>query len=172
MAIPSIPITVRDVTIVIRDGTTPTPLETTIQYEGEGTFSVDGVKEGNLDLDVFRDRDVIYALREGPQQPETVSLELDATTIYEGTDKIAADAIQKTGAFAAGVSTWGTNAADPWTVEILVTFEGTDRGAGSDQTWTFPYFRGECGFKEGRPAKWSITGTAYPKSGTAASTRT
>jgi hypothetical protein len=164
MTIPSIPIIRRDGTLTIKDAT-GSPITATLAYE-EGDFQIGGLTQGDLDLMEFRDRGDIYSARTTDQRVLEFSFSCHATALTDATAHIL-DAVRKTGAYASGVSTWGTNVADPWMVTIVLAVEGTDRG-GSDQTLTLTYCRCEADFAEGDPAKLSIKGKAFPKGATAA----
>ena len=168
MAIPTIPITLRDVVVTFEDAT-GTPISATAIYE-EGNFSISGMQEGDKAVNVFKDRGDIYSARYGEQEAVDVSITLHATTIYEGTDTIPLDAVNKTGAFSGGISTWGTETVDPWMVKIVAAVEGVDRGD-TDKTITIPYFRGTASISDGNPMTIEISGQAYPKGATAAVTR-
>ncbi len=169
MAIPEKRITVRDVKIEFEDATAVTPISGEVVYEGEGSLSISGLQQGDAELLIFYDRDMISDVRLGQQQPVDISFNYEATTLLEGTEKIPLDAVRKTGAFLAGVSTWGVNAADPWLIKLKFTIEGTDRG-GADQVVTIPYFRGKANISEGKPMTIEISGQALPKGATAAVT--
>jgi len=168
MAIPTVPICLRDVVVTFSDAT-GTPISATAVYE-EGNFSISGMQEGDKAVNYFRDRGDVYGARYGDQEPVDVSITLHATTVYEGTEKIPLDAVNKTGAFSAGASTWGTEDVDPWHVRIVAAVEGADRG-GADQTITIPYFRGKATISDGSPMTIEISGQAWPKGATAAVTR-
>lgn len=159
------PMTMRDGTITIKDAT-GSPITATVQYE-DGDFAVEGLKTNDRATTPYADRGTIYALREGAHEPVSFSFSAHLLELTDGTRKTIYDAFRKTGAFASGVSTWGTNAADPWTVTVVLAIEGSDRG-GDDETVTMTYCRGEVSFSEGDPSKISIKGTAYPKDSTAA----
>ena len=158
------PITKRDGTLTIKDAT-GSPITCTVQYE-DGDFSVT-FKKADRGMLTFLDRGTMYAVREGDHEAVEFSFSCHALELTDATRKTVVDAFMGTGAFAAGVSTWGTNTADPWTVTVVLAIEGTDRG-GDDETITMTYCRGEVTFAEGDPAKINIKGTSYPKDSTKA----
>ncbi len=80
------------------------------------------------------------------------------------------DAFRKTGGFASGVSVWGTNTADPWTVIVVLTLERTDAGGAADRTITLNQCRAEMTWTEGNPMRCQVKGKAYPKGATSAVT--
>lgn len=169
MAIPSIPIIPKDISSITFSDATGTPISGTVSYS-ECNISISSIRQGGREVETYANKDdQIYAARLGPQQSVEISFSVDATELLNASDKLLVDAIRKTGAFAAGVSTWGSDVADPWMLAVVLAVEGTDRG-GVDQTITFPYFRGEVNLEVGRPSKWQVTGTAYPKGATAAMT--
>ena len=158
------PVSVRDVSFTLSDAT-GTPISTTIQFE-EGDLSIDGFQEGNAPLQYFYDRHTIYAARKGPDEVLSFSFSCDANQITHATEALAIDAANKSGAFAAGVSTWGANADDPWTVKCVITIERTDSGGAADETYTFDYVRLKASWAEGDRAQWSFSGEIVPKNGT------
>lgn len=159
------PLTKRDGTITIKDAT-GSPITTTVQYE-DGDLSIEGIKFGDRSSTAFMDRGVQYGLREGDNEPVSFSFSAHAMEFTDATRKTIIDACRKTNTFSAGVSTWGTNAADPWTVTVVFAAEGTDRGA-EDETVTFTHCKLEVSFAEGDPGKLSVKGTSYPKDSTSA----
>lgn len=159
------PMTKRDGTITIKDAT-GSPITCTVQYE-DGDFSIEGIRYGDRAKTAYLDRGTQYGLREGDHQPVSFSFSAHLLELTDGTRKTIYDAARKTGAFAAGVSTWGTNPADPWTVTVVLAIEGSDRG-GDDETVTMTYCEIEVSFAEGDPNKISVKGTSYPKDSTSA----
>jgi hypothetical protein len=162
MALLAEPVTARDVVITLEDAT-GTPIVCTVQFE-EGDLSIDGFEQGNAPVNWFRDRGVIYAGRLADEEPISISFSCDANEITDATEKLVSDALNKTGAFASGVSTWGAN-AEIWTVKMTVTIERTNFGGASDDVFTFDYFRGKAAWAEGDRARWTISGVAVPKNG-------
>lgn len=156
------PVSVRDVVITLEDAT-GTPISVTVEFE-EGDLSIDGFEEGNAPVNWFRDRGQIYAGRLADEEPISISFSCDANQITHATETLVPDALNKTGAFASGVSTWGAN-AEIWTVKMTVTIERTNFGGSADETFVFDYFRGKAAWAEGDRARWTISGVAVPKNG-------
>jgi len=169
MAIPTKPITARDGTISIQDGTAPTPLDVTIVYE-DGDFQIAGLNKSGRDQVEFRDRSDVYDLRDTDQRVHEFSFSCILTALTDAAADHVLDMIRRTGSFAAAVSTWGANAADPYTLTVVLSIEGADRG-GSDQTVTLTYATLEADIAEGGTGagmKLSVKGKAFPKGATAA----
>jgi len=159
--------TKRDGTITIKDATS-SPISCTVQYE-DGTMSIEGLTKGGFADLSFKDRGVTYSLRDGDDHEVTFSFDAHLLEITDASRKTISDAFLKTGAFSAGVSTWGTNTSDRWAVTVTFAIEGTDRG-GDDEVITMLYCSGEVSWAEGEPSKISIKGKAYPKDSTLAVT--
>lgn len=62
MPISSVVKNFRDGTITISDGTTPTPLTMTVQFEG-GDFALSGLSQGNTEATTYLDRGVLGSVR-------------------------------------------------------------------------------------------------------------
>ena len=168
MAIPTQPIIARDGVIPVY-AATATPIVATAIYEN-GDFSIEGITQAGLDVQEFRDRGQVYGLRGTDDKILDFSFSFDMTEITHATDATVMDAFRKTGAFAAGVSTWGANTADPRTVTVKLAIERTDAGGAADRTITLTYCRAEQTWTEGNPMRCSIKGRAFPKGATAAAT--
>ena len=159
------PATKRDGVITIKDAT-GSPITCTVQYE-DGDLSIEGMQEGDRGVTNYLDRGDSYGLRTMDHVPVSFSFSAHLLEFTDATRKTVRDAATKKGAYASGVSTWGTNVADPWTVTVVFAMEGTDRG-GDDETITLTYCRLEISFSEGDPDKISVKGTSYPKDSTSA----
>lgn len=104
--------------VAMKDAT-GTPISASLS-PSMGDFSYSGAESGNAEAIAIYNRGEYYGLVEGDDKTITGSI----TVIHDGdltdaTNKLAIDAVMKTGAFSAGVST------DPglvvWTTDIVLT---------------------------------------------------
>jgi hypothetical protein len=149
----------RDGTITITDGTTPTAITMTVEYEA-GDFSIDGINEGLTDTTVYLDRGEFGSLRKTNRTFPTFNFSANFTDLSDATNKTLYDAVRKTGAFAAAVSTLGAN-ADAMTYRVVFTVEGTNFGDSADHVLTMADVRLSASIAEGDPDTISISGTVY-----------
>lgn len=149
----------RDATILIEDGTTPTALGVTVQFEA-GDFSADGFTEGLVDVTTYLDRGEMGSLRKLSRTFPTFSFTAQMTDLSDATDKLIFDIVRKAGAFSSAKSTLGTN-ADVYTLKVTFTVEGTNFGDSADHVLILNDCRLSIGVSEGDPNSFSISGTVY-----------
>ena len=162
MALSAIPMIPRDGAITIEDNTGGTPLKHTVTYE-DGDFQLDAVEEGYMQSVVLKDRGMHYALRKTEEQDLTFTFTAHATDFSDATEKTLWDVVMKTGAFASGVSTFGSN-ADAWTTKVTFTVEATNYGASADHVIAMNKVRCSISFSEGVPGKFTVKGVIYSPS--------
>ena len=149
----------RDGTLLIGDGTTPTPIDITIQYEA-GDFSIDGLNEGLVETTAYLDRGVFATLRKTNASFPTFTFSAHFTDLSDSTSKTIYDVVRKTGAFASAVSTLGAN-ADAMTYKVTFTIEGTNFGDSADHVLVLNDCRLSVSIAEGDPTSFSVSGTVY-----------
>ena len=110
MAVSSVVKNFRDGTILIEDGTTPTPISLTVQYEA-GDFSITGLNQSNTEATTYLDRGELGSVRKTSRTFPTFSFSAHMTDLSDATDKLLWDAVNKTGAFASAGGCAGFNAA-------------------------------------------------------------
>ena len=110
---------------------------------------------------MYLDRGDFGSLRYTNFTPPTFSFTAYMTEVSDATNKNLMDAVSKTGAFAAGVSTLGSAASVPWTLNVTWTIEGTDDGDASDHVIALTNCHLKIDAKEGDPNTFSISGTCY-----------
>jgi hypothetical protein len=155
MAISSVVKNFRDGTIVISDATSPSPLSLTIQFES-GDFSISGLNQGNFEITKYLDRGDLGTVRKTNRSFPTGSFSCHMTDLSDGTDRLIWDAVNKSGAWASGVSTLGTY-ADVWAVQIVITVEGSNFGATeTDHVLTLGSCHCSIDFAEGDPNSFTI----------------
>jgi hypothetical protein len=159
MAISSTIKNFRDGVLLIGDGTTPTPIDITIQYEA-GDFSIDGLNEGLVETTAYLDRGVFATLRKGNASFPTFTFSAHFTDLSDSTSKTIYDVVRKTGAFASAVSTLGAN-ADAMTYKLTWTCEGTNFGDSADHVLVLNDCRLSVSIAEGDPTSFSVSGTVY-----------
>jgi hypothetical protein len=79
--------------------------------------------------------------------------------LSDATDKLIFDAINKTGAFSAALST--ITGSDVYGLKITLTIEGTNFGDTSDHVIVMNNCHCTIDFSEGDPNTYSISGTVY-----------
>jgi len=149
----------RDGNLLIGDGTTPTPIDITIQYEA-GDFSIDGLNEGLVETTAYLDRGVFATLRKTNASFPTFTFSAHFTDLSDSTSKTIYDVVRKTGAFASAVSTLGAN-ADAMTYKLTWTCEGTNFGDATDHVLVLNDCRLSVSIAEGDPTSFSVSGTVY-----------
>lgn len=159
MAISSVVKNFRDGTITISDGTSPTPLSLTVQYEA-GDFSIDGFKQGLTDVTTYLDRGEMGSLRKTSRTFPTFTFSAHFTDLSDATNATIYDIVSKSGSFASAVSTGGST-ADVYTLKVVLTVEGTNFGDSADHVLTLNDCHLSCSFSEGDPDSYSISGTVY-----------
>ncbi|NBV19949.1 hypothetical protein [Janthinobacterium sp.] len=164
MALSAVPMIPRDAVITIEDNTGGTPLKATVTYE-DGDFSFDPVEEGYMSTVILKDRGMHYAIRKTEEQDLSFTFSAHATDFSDATEKTLWDVVMKTGAFASGVSTFGSN-ADAWTTKLTFTVEATNYGLSADHVVTFTKCRCSISFAEGIPGKFTIKGMIFNPSST------
>ena len=158
MAISSVVKNFRDGTILIEDGT-GTPLAVTVQFEA-GDFSLSGLNQGNVEATTYLDRGELGSVRKTSRTFPTFSFSAHMTDLSDATDKLLWDAVNKTGAFSAAVSTGGT-ASDVYMLKVTFTVEGTNFGDSADHVMILNNCRLSLDLSEGDPNSFSISGTVY-----------
>jgi hypothetical protein len=79
--------------------------------------------------------------------------------LSDATDKLIFDAINKTGAFAAALST--ITGSDVYGLKITLTIEGTNFGDTAHHVIVMNGYHCSIDFAEGDPNSFSISGTVY-----------
>lgn len=158
MAVSSVVKNFRDGTILIEDGT-GTPLAVTVQYEA-GDFSITGLNQGNTEATTYLDRGELGTVRKTSRTFPTFSFSAHMTDLSDNTDKLLYDAVNKTGAFAAAVSTGGT-ASDVYMLKVTLTIEGTNFGDSADHVMILNNCHLSIDFAEGDPNSFTLNGTVY-----------
>jgi len=148
----------RDGTITISDGTTPTPLSLTVQYEA-GDFSITGLNQGNTEATTYLDRGDLGSVRLTSRTFPTFSFTAHMTDLSDATNKTLWDAVNKTGAFATAVST--ITGSDVYGLKVLLTVEGTNFADPSDHVLELNGCHMTLDFSEGDPNSFSLNGTVY-----------
>lgn len=159
MAISTVIKNFRDGTILVEDGTTPTALAVTVQFE-TGDFSGEGFSESQHEVTAYTDRGDFASLRKTVQTYPSFSFSCHMSDLHDATDKLIWNIINKTGAFSAAKSTLGTS-ADVYTVDITLSIEGTNYGDTADHSLKLEDCRCTIGLSEGDPNSFSISGVCY-----------
>lgn len=153
MAISTVVKNFRDGSIQAKDGT-GTPLTVTVQFEN-GDLSLSGTNQGNYEHTKYLDRGELGSIRKTNRMFPTGSFTCQMTDLSDATDRLIWDIVNKTGAFASAVSTLGAN-ADLYTLDIVLTIEGTNFGDSADHVLTMEDCRCSIDFAEGDPNSFTI----------------
>lgn len=148
MAYSTAPKVRRDGVIKLRDGTTPTPISLTVDYE-EGNFSFEQTKS---DRTIIRDRGTIKSVRRGDDQPITGSFTIYMRQFTSASAGSVLDFINKTGSYAANVSSSSAVSTDEYAINIIFEVDGDAVGdSDGDTLATFDTCICVASFSEGDP---------------------
>ena len=147
-------------TLVISDGTTPTAISLTLDCDN-GDLSITGLAETQNEVAAYECRGDLISIAHTNRTYPTFTLTAKMAEFTLASGGTVADALLKIsgGAFAAAVSTSANT--DVYTVDLLLTVEGTDFGDASDHTATITDAHCTVDFSEGDPNQFSISGTVY-----------
>lgn len=148
----------RDGAIILKDGT-GTPIAVTIEFES-GDFSISGLSaNSNTEVTTYLDRGSLGSVRLTSQSFPTWSFTAHMVEFSDAVTKTLWDAVNKTGTFAAAISTI-TN-SDVFGLDCVINIEGTTLGEATDHTLTLVGNRITLDFAEGDPNSFTINGTCF-----------
>jgi hypothetical protein len=148
----------RDGQIILKDAT-GTPIAVTIEFES-GDFSISGLSaNSNTEVTTYLDRGSLGSVRLTSQSFPTWSFTAHMVEFSDAVTKTLWDAVNKTGTFAAAVSTI-TN-SDVYGLDCVINIEGTTLGEATDHTLTLVGNRITLDFAEGDPNSFTINGTCF-----------
>jgi hypothetical protein len=148
----------RDGQIVLKDGT-GTPIAVTIEFES-GDFSISSLSaNSNTETTTYLDRGSLGSVRLTSQSFPTWSFTCHMVEFSDAVTKTVWDAVNKTGTFAAAISTI-TN-SDVYGLDCVINIEGTTLGEATDHTLTLVGNRITLDFAEGDPNSFTINGTCF-----------
>jgi hypothetical protein len=154
MAYSTAPKVRRDGVIKLRDGTTPTPVSLTVDYE-EGNFSFEQTK---ADRTIIRDRGTIKSVRKGDDQPITGSFTIYMRQFTSSSAGSVLDFINKTGSYSSNVSASSTVSTDEYSINIVFEVDGNAVGdSDGDTLATFDTCICTASFAEGDPNTITIS---------------
>jgi hypothetical protein len=148
MAYSTAPKVRRDGIIKLKDGTSPTPIEITVDYE-EGNFSFEQTK---ADRTIIRDRGTIKSVRKGDDQPITGSFTIYMRQFTSSSAGSVLDFINKTGSYSSNVSASSAVSTDEYAINIVFEVDGDAVGdSDGDTLATFDTCICTASFSEGDP---------------------
>ena len=154
MAYSTAPKVRRDGVIKLRDGTTPTPISLTVDYE-EGNFSFEQTKS---DRTIIRDRGTIKSVRRGDDQPITGSFTIFMRQFTSSSAGSVLDFINKTGSYSSNVSASSAVSTDEYAINIVFEVDGDAVGdSDGDTLATFDTCICTASFAEGDPNTITIS---------------
>ena len=160
MAYSAIPKTKRDGLITLLDGTGGSPITLDVAYEdGNFTFS-DPQQFSEL---VIMDRGNFAAIRKQDEQAKTGSFSFHFRQFTDGVNPGSVrDFINKTGAYAANISTGlsGVPYIEHYTIDIKYTADSPDAGE-ADHIVTLAKCICSLDFSEGDPSSFTLNFTCY-----------
>ncbi len=160
MAYSTVPKTKRDGVIQLIDGT-GSPVTLDVAYE-DGNFSFSDPQQFS-EL-VVMDRGNFSAVRRQDEQAKTGSFSFHFRQFTDGSEAGSVrDFINKTGAYAANVSTGlvGVPYVEHYTIDIKYQAEGTDFGDDADHSVTLAKCVCSLDFSEGDPSSFTLNFTCY-----------
>lgn len=145
-------IDLKDATIKILDGTTPTPNEITVKI-GEGNLTY--TEKRNIEY--VKDRGELDTTREGDEEPTELSIDAvwEEITASAGLPPSIKDAIKGVGEASTWVSTGGD--CEPYAVDVVVEVD-VSCGTVEDEQLTFSEFRYEQVDHDLRAGTFAISG--------------
>ena len=154
MAYSTAPKVRRDGVIKLRDGTSPTPVSLTVDYE-EGNFSFEQTKS---DRTIIRDRGTIKSVRRGDDQPITGSFTIFMRQFTSSSAGSVLDFINKTGSYSGNVSSSSAVSTDEYAINIIFEVDGDAVGdSDGDTLATFDTCICTASFAEGDPNTITIS---------------
>ena len=160
MATSIIPKHFTDGSVTLKDGT-GTPVTLSVPFT-MGDCAISGLAQDALGraTNAYETRGVLVGLRRGAREYPTFSMSVMVADLSDGSNTTILDFIRKKGSYAANVSTTATT-GDVYTIDIVVTIEGTDFGDAADHTFTLEDVDCRADFSEGEPNTLTINGTIY-----------
>jgi hypothetical protein len=149
-----------DGSVTFKDGT-GTPVTLSVPFT-MGDCSISGLAQDALGraTNAYETRGVLVGLRRGAREYPTFSMSLMVPDVSDGSNVTPLDFIRKKGAYTSNVSTT-TALGDVYTIDIVLTIEGTDLGDAADHTFTLEDVDCRADFAEGEPNTLTINGTIY-----------
>lgn len=147
--------------IAIADGTTPTALSCTVQFD-QADLSVSQISPNLRDQAAYSTRGRLRSLRMTDRVYPSGSLSLMMTEFTDGTNGNVLDMLHGTSGtpYASRVSTT-TAKGDLMTFDIVITIEGTDLGDSADHTITLEDCHIVPDFAHGDPNTITLNFTMY-----------
>lgn len=150
-----------DGSVTFKDATSPSPVTLVVPFT-MGDVAISGLAQDALGraTNAYEARGVLVGLRRGAREYPTVSMSLMLPDLSDATNTTPLDFIRKKGAYATNVST-SAALGDVYTIDIVLTIEGTDFGDAADHTFTLEDVDCRADFSEGEPNTLTINGTIY-----------
>ena len=147
-----------DGSIALKDGT-GSPIMVTGRFT-TGDLNLSGLKAKMRETTGYETRGVLNSVRHTVRKFATISFTAHMSEFTSASANSLVDACLKNGAFAAAVSTLGAN-AEVYTLDVVITEEGTNFGDSADHTVTLEDVEFEVAFAEGDPNTFSFSGTVW-----------
>jgi len=149
-----------DGSVTVKDGTA-TAVTLTVPFTA-GDVAISGIAADALGraTNAYETRGVLVGLRRGAREYPTFSMSVMVADLSDGSNTTILDFIRKKGAYTANKSTTEAK-GDVYTIDIVLTIEGTALGDAADHTFTLEDVDCRADFSEGEPNTLTINGTIY-----------
>ena len=166
MALSTVVKNYQDGSLVLTDGTTPTPKSITVLLD-QGDFSITGLAAKAQEVTAYESRGLMKSLRHTTRTYPTFSFTAMVSDFSENDTGTVADAILRNGttwsdalSTSTGASTGATNKI-PYTLKLTFNLEKTDLGDSADEQFILDDCYVTIDMSEGDPNTFSISGTVY-----------
>jgi hypothetical protein len=147
-----------DGSITLSDGT-GTPVTLDVPFS-TGDLSITGLAQQLREVVAYQTRGVLNSIRLGARTFPTISFTAQIADYSDATDTTAIDFFLKQAAFSGNVSV-SDNATEVYTLDIVLTVEGTDHGDSADHVLTAKNVHCTIDVAEGEPNTLTVNGTVY-----------
>lgn len=147
-----------DGVLVAKDGTA-TPVSLTLSFT-LGDLTISGLNQARRATNAYEARGALTSLRKGAKAFPTGSFSCQIADFSDATERTALDFFLKQNSYSANKST--TEAiGDVYTVDLVLTVEGTDLGDAADHVITLEDCDCSLDLAEGEPTTLSVSFTCY-----------
>ncbi len=147
-----------DVSVLLSDGT-GTAVTLAIPRLMTGV-SVSGIKQSQRGVQAYQTRGSLHTLRLGALEFISGSMQVMLADVSDASAGEMKDFVLKQNAYSSNVSTRGAS-AEVYTVDVVITIEGTDHGDSADHTITLSDCHFTFDIEDGEPLVDSYSFTCY-----------
>lgn len=159
-SVASTPVIPADGSLVLTDGT-GSPVTLTVPYDN-GNLKIDEIAEADNDVQAFRDRNGVYAVRKtGKKTSQKLTFTADLVGATDATVANLLDFIRRANKYSGNTSTLPTSAGDAYCMKVKWAFERTTFGASQDGYFEYKYAHLSASVEEGLPSKLNVSVEAF-----------